>query len=384
MTQFHPVAAAGGGVAFGRVPGVQGIDPVAIGADAAEIVGPRQQGFPVGIDVGRDLDGHPGGHAPPVLDEFQVVFQCRRLRHRTESRSLIGDEILEDDLLKMTMAGVERGQRVERAQPGLPRLAQAHQNATGVRHPGAARGLDRAQATLGRLLGRDRAVEGIVDVLEHEAHRGVHFGQTLEITRRHGTDVGVGQESGLQRSLTRPAHVGDEVVEAPRLQRGPQMRHRIGSLAGQEQDLRGSAFPGRGQEFFEARLGHEPLPIAPVPAVGAVPRAIPSERNRQRRRKRDEPRRIQEAHATPAFPPCNRTKPHKGHRFVPWVILGSPGTAGCACTAIQASWIGLARRAGRAPAALSEKAPYLLEVGWVELEGSDSGTHGPDKPSDSV
>lgn len=28
--------------------------------------------------------------------------------------------------------------------------------------------------------------------------------------------------------------------------------------------------------------------------------------------------------------------------------------------------------------------PYLLEVGWVEREGSDSGTHDPDKPSDSV
>jgi hypothetical protein len=60
------------------------------------------------------------------------------------------------------------------------------------------------------------------------------------------------------------------------------------------------------------------------------------------------------------------------------------GTASCACAAIQASRVGLALRAGSAPPALSEKAPYLLKVGWVELEGSDSVTHDPDSPSDSM
>ena len=275
VAQFGALTLTGLGVLFGRGPGVQGIDPIAVGANAAQVVGPRQQGLPMWIDVGRDLDGHPRSHAAPVLDEFQILFQCGSFGHKAEPRSFVGDEVLEDDFLQVPVARVDFGQGIERAQPGLPRFTQSDEDATGVRHPGAAGGLQRLQAALGGFLRSDGPVEGVVDVFEHQAHGGIHFGQPLEVARRHGADVGVRQEAGFQGTLAGPANVCDEIIKAPGLQLGPQMRHGIRSLACEEQDLRGSALPCSDQEFLEARLEHEPLPIPPVPAVGTVPRTIP-------------------------------------------------------------------------------------------------------------
>ena len=305
MAQFGSLTLTGLGVPFGRRPGIEGIDPIAVGANAAQVVGPRQQGLPVRIDIGRNLNGHPGGHAPPVLDELQILFQRRSFGHGAEPRSLIRDKILEDDFLQVPVARVDFGQGIERAQPGLPRFTQSDEDTTGVWHPGAAGGLQCLQAALGGFLRGEGPVEGVVDVFEHQAHGGIHLGQPLEVARGHGADVGVRQKARLQGALTGPANVCDKIVEAPRLQLGPQMRQSIRSFACQEQDLRGSALPCRDQEFLEARLGHEPLPIPPVPAVGAVPRTIPRQRNRQRRGERDDPWCIQGRNATPPTPRRN-------------------------------------------------------------------------------
>ena len=113
VAQFGSLTLTGLGVPFGRRPGIEGIDPIAVGANAAQVVGPRQQGLPVRIDVGRDLDGHPGGHAAPVLDEFQIFFQRWSFGHRAEARSLIRDKILEDDFLQVPVARVDFGQGIE-------------------------------------------------------------------------------------------------------------------------------------------------------------------------------------------------------------------------------------------------------------------------------
>ena len=181
----------------------------------------------------------------------------------------------------MAVAGMDLGQGVERTKPGFPRLAQADQDAASVGHSGPARGLQGAQATPDRFLRRDGAIERVVDVLEHEAHRGVHVGQPLEVVLRHGPDVGVGQEPGRQRPFAGVPHQLHEPTETPSGDLGPQMRQGIGGLARQEQDLRGPALPCVGQQRLEPRLGHQPLPIPPIPAIGAIPRTVPGERDRQ-------------------------------------------------------------------------------------------------------
>ena len=113
VAQFGSLTLTGLGVPFGRRPGIEGIDPIAVGANAAQVVGPRQQGLPVRINIGRNLNSHPGGHAPPVLDELQIFFQRRSFGRGGEPRSLIGDKILEDDLLQVPVVRVDFGQGIE-------------------------------------------------------------------------------------------------------------------------------------------------------------------------------------------------------------------------------------------------------------------------------
>ena len=113
VAQFGSLTLAGLGVPFGRGPWIEGIDPIAVGADAAQVVGPRQQGLPMRIDVGRDLDGHPGCYAPPVLDEFQILFQCGGFGRGAEPRSFVGDEVLENDFLQVPVARVDFSQGIE-------------------------------------------------------------------------------------------------------------------------------------------------------------------------------------------------------------------------------------------------------------------------------
>ena len=73
-----------------------------------------------------------------------------------------------------------------------------------------------------RVLGRRALVGDQVRVrrLEHQPLGGRDLAQPREVVAVEHAEVGVRQEAALQPALARPHDVGDEVLEAERLERG--------------------------------------------------------------------------------------------------------------------------------------------------------------------
>mgnify|MGYP002682391457 CR=1 FL=1 len=160
-----------------------GRDVVAVGAQAAEVgrAGRHQLGPPVG-EVRRDLDANAGHEALHLGDEDLHVGD-RHLAGPVRERELrlgwvgtnscapvaggglvrdvgdllpvvavVGDEVLQDDLLQVAVLGVQRGQGGQRVEPVLGRLADADEDPAGEGDLQLAGGADGLQAH-GRHLG---------------------------------------------------------------------------------------------------------------------------------------------------------------------------------------------------------------------------------------
>ena len=112
---------------------------------AAEVVGLGQVGGRLQVD--RRVEHQPGGGDGP---EELVRVAGRRAPHRGAG---LGQEVLDDHLLHVPVAGVGGGDGDEGVEPLAPGLADADQDPGGERHPGAPGGLERGEATFGGLVG---------------------------------------------------------------------------------------------------------------------------------------------------------------------------------------------------------------------------------------
>ena len=143
----------------GRGERVLGRDVVAVGAQAAEVGGPRgHQLRPPVREVGRHLHADVGHQPPRLRDQALHLLDAHRggplrqllmggvgdpgapvalRRLRGDLRRLLavvgamGDEVLEDDLLEVAVLGVDRGQRLQRRDPVLLALADADEDPAG-------------------------------------------------------------------------------------------------------------------------------------------------------------------------------------------------------------------------------------------------------------
>ena len=156
----------------------------------------------------------------------------------------MGDEVLEDHLLDVPVALVDRGQRLERGDPLLLGLADADEDAARERDPELAGSLDRPQP-LRRVLARGAGVHGLHqalrDRLEHQPLRGGHLAQPSQVLALQDAEVRVRQEPALQRALARPGHVGDEVLVAPGPKSLGDLGMDLGPLAREHEQLLGVA-----------------------------------------------------------------------------------------------------------------------------------------------
>ena len=117
-------------------------------------------------------------------------------------------EVLEDHLLQVAVLGVHGGERRERVDALLRRLADPTRMplVNGIRSSPAARIV--SSRTRG-MLGRRALVDDEVGVhrLEHQPLRGGHLAQPRELARAKRADVRVRQHPALERALARPGDV---------------------------------------------------------------------------------------------------------------------------------------------------------------------------------
>ena len=144
-------------------------------------------------------------------------------------------------------------------------------------------GLNGAQPASCGLLWGDASIEGVVDVLEHQAHGGVHICESQQLRSRQGPDVGVREQSPGKGLLTGPAGECDEVGEPATVEAPADMRQGVGDLTGQEEDLGGLTPHGDVEEAEEFVRCDQAFRIGSVAAVGALPRAIVGQGNGDRR-----------------------------------------------------------------------------------------------------
>ncbi len=294
-------------------------DVVAVRREAAEVgrAGGDELAPPVG-EVRRDLDADVG-HQPPRLgdqalhvldpDRTSPVRQ-RQLRPSVGDAgapvvagggvgdlggllpvvALVGNEVLEDHLLDVPVAGVQLGDRGERVHPLLLGLADADEDAARERDLQLAGGGDRLQAPR-RVLGRRAGVDGLHqplgDRLEHQPLRGGHLAQPGEVLARQHAEVGVRQDAALERPFARPDDVGGEVLVPVRGEPLANRRIDLRALAGQHQQLL-DAPPRRAVEQPDHLLGRVQVRlVGRERAVLAVAAAGPRQRQRQVAREGD-------------------------------------------------------------------------------------------------
>ena len=154
------LAGALGGVAERVEPGPRafGVDVIGRdGGDAAPVVDAgideRDQLVEIG-QVGRRLQMHRRAeqHARGCDGPEELVGRARvALGHR---RARLGQEVLDDHLLHMSVSRVRVADRHQGLDALGAGLADADEDAGGERHLGTARGLERGEPALGRLVGR--------------------------------------------------------------------------------------------------------------------------------------------------------------------------------------------------------------------------------------
>ena len=258
----------------------------------------------------------------------------------------VRDEVLEDDLLDVLVAG----ERLQRRHPVLLGLADADEDPARERDLQLAGGLDRGQADV-RVLGGRALVGDQVRVrrLEHQALARRDGAQAGEIGGVERPEVGVRQDAAFERLLARPHDVGDEVFEAERVQLWLDVR----LLAGQHEQFLDPAPRGVVDQALDLlRLVQVGL-VRRERAVLAVGAARPRERERDVARKSDP------AHPFATIPVCDRRP------------SSSSALALAGCGGIQSSVV-LRRRAPRARRhAERERGGVFLATarGYDEAEG---------------
>ena len=174
---------------------------------------------------------------------------------------VLGQEVLDDDLLDVAVAPVRRRDRLEGVDPVRSGLADADQDAGGERDAQLTRGLQRGQPAPGCLVrGTPVAAQARVERLDHHPLRRRHGAQQGQLVGREGTGVGVGEQAGLVQHQA--AHGGEVLHRRGVAVPGqPLGRHRVavlGLLAQGEQRL--VAAPagtgtGDGQHLLRGQVG---------------------------------------------------------------------------------------------------------------------------------
>ena len=264
-------------------PGPLGIDVVGRHRrDTAPVVDPRvEQGAELvrqvrwGLEVDIVGQHQPGGGDGPQ----ELVGGARGEGVHRGPR--LGQEVLDDHLLHVPMAGVAGGDGGERRQPVGPALADPDQEAGGEGDGSHAGRFQGGQPALGRLVGR-RPVGGQVRVegLEHHPLAGGDRSEGGELGSVEGAGVGVGQQPGL---LDHQAARMGQVVHRRRVavlgQPGPSRRVAVlGALAQGEQGFVAPGVApgaGDGHDVVEGQVGG----LQPGGSLGerAVAAAVPAQ-----------------------------------------------------------------------------------------------------------
>ena len=124
--------------------------------------------------------------------------RLRRARHRGPG---LGAKVLDDDLLEMIVARVQRAQREQGFHALAPRLADPDQDAAGERHAeltGRADGLQPHLRKLVRagMVGSAARAQALRDRLQHQPGRHRNRAQPLQVGAGHHARIDVGQQSG--------------------------------------------------------------------------------------------------------------------------------------------------------------------------------------------
>ena len=297
-----------------RREGMLGRDVVAVGRQPAQVGGAlvHQRQPPVG-QVGRDLDPHPGQQPPALPHQHAHVLEADRRGPARQRKlagrralaalglvgdrrrlgavvTLVGHEVLQDQLLQVAVLGLHLGQGLQRGHAVLGRLADPHQDPAGERDGELPGGPDRLQPHL-RVLGRRALMDHQIAAhrLQHQPLRGGDLAQPGQLVARAHPHVGVRQHPPLQRPLAGPGHIRDEVLVAvagqPRRHLGVDLR----LLTGQHQQLLGAATGGVVQQGLHLVRRVQVRPVRRERAVLAVAPAGPRQGEREVPRKRDPP-----------------------------------------------------------------------------------------------
>ena len=135
-------------------------------------------------------------------------------------RSDLGQEVLDDHLLYVTVLEVRVRDRDERLDPLGARLADSDQDAGSERHPGASGRVQCGEAPRRRLVGRAEVraaalVQTIGERLDHHPLRRADGTQARELDLGERARVGVGEQSGLvEHELRHRREVVDGALEA--------------------------------------------------------------------------------------------------------------------------------------------------------------------------
>ena len=234
--------------------------------------------------------GGDGGHAAPVVDACvqqgdEIVGEvrgsldvdlarehqaCRRdgplqvlgraglgARHGGAG---LGEEVLDDDLLDVAVAGVRGGDGPQRRQLPGPVVPDPHQDPRGEGDGQLAGGLERGQPSCRVLVGRAPVrSQALGERLDHGALAGRDGAQPGQLVGEQRARVGVGEQPGLLQD--EPAHL-DEVVDRGRVAVGgePVARHRVAELrplAQREERLMATRLapgPGDGEDLLGGEI----------------------------------------------------------------------------------------------------------------------------------
>ena len=214
--------------------------------DAAPVVDPglEQPREVVVGEVRRHLQVHVGGEELACGARRPDQLVERRLRMLGHPRARLGAEVLDDHLLDVAVALVQRRDRLQGLQPLLARLADPDQDPGRERHGQLAGQPDRLQPRLGELVRRAVVRPALLHEpqrggFQHQSHRRRHRPQQLEVLPRHHPGVEVGEEPGLgEDELGHARQVLDRRLAAERgqlLARGPVAE--LGLVAEREERL---------------------------------------------------------------------------------------------------------------------------------------------------
>ena len=214
-----------------------------------------------------------------------------RLGVRGHPRARLGAEVLDDHLLQVAVALVQRSQLLERSDPLGAGLADPDQDPAREGNPQLAGEVDRLQPAR-RLLVRRGPVrtasrrEPLGCRLEHDPHRRRDRPQRDEVLPAHHARVQVRQQPGLlEHELRDPAEILERRLAAERRELGARdLVAELGLVAEREERLGAPCRRARPRDREHLLLGQEgTLAAARRPREGAVAADVAAER-----RQRDE------------------------------------------------------------------------------------------------